>query len=262
MAGEKDGEDGKTSSGGGGTFLPASIEAAWGLRERPTKGPKPGLSLDRIVAAAVDLASAEGLAAVSMGRVAKELGVSTMSLYRYVSAKNELYVLMQEAATGAPPELFGPGTDWREGLERWAWALREVYMRHLWLLRIPLSGPPATPNSVAWWEWGLVALGGTGLDEGEKLGVAMLLGGFVKNDALMAVELGEAMAGGGDAPEEAMRRYSGTLRRLVDPAVYPEVSRVIESGVLDRADGPGDEFRFGLARILDGVAALVEARAS
>ncbi|MER5735717.1 TetR/AcrR family transcriptional regulator [Streptomyces sp. NPDC002262] len=259
MAGEK---DGKASPDGGGTFLPASIEAAWGLRERPTKGPKPGLSLDRIVAAAVDLASAEGLAAVSMGRVAKELGVSTMSLYRYVSAKNELYVLMQEVATGAPPEPSDPGAGWREGLERWAWDLREVYLRHLWLLRIPVSGPPATPNSVAWWERALVALSGTGLDEGAKLGVAMLVGGFVKNDALMAVELGEAMAAGGDAPEEAMRRYSATLRRLVDPGVYPQVARVIESGVMDRADDPGEEFRFGLARILDGVAALVEGRAS
>ncbi|MFB7281342.1 TetR/AcrR family transcriptional regulator, partial [Streptomyces hydrogenans] len=249
MAGEK---DGKASQGGGGTFLPASIEAAWGLRERPTKGPKPGLSLDRIVAAAVDLASAEGLAAVSMGRVAKELGASTMSLYRYVSAKNELYVLMQEAATGAPPELFGPDIGWREGLERWAWAIRKVYLRHRWLLRVPVSGPPATPNSVAWWEQALVPLGGTGLDEGEKLGVVLLLGGFVKNDALMAVELSEAMAGSEDAPEEAMRQYSGTLRRLVDPAVYPQVARVIESGVLDRADDPDDEFRFGLARILDG----------
>ncbi|GHJ97366.1 TetR family transcriptional regulator [Streptomyces sp. NE5-10] len=259
MAGEK---DGKASRGEGGAFLPASIEAAWGLRERPTKGPKPGLSLDRIVGAAVDLASAEGLAAVSMGRVAKELGVSTMSLYRYVSAKNELYVLMQEAATGAPPELFGPDTGWREGLERWAWAIRKVYLRHRWLLRVPVSGPPATPNSVAWWEQALVALGGTGLDEGEKLGVAMLLGGFVKNDALMAVELAEAMAGSEGAPQEVMRQYSGTLRRLVDPAVYPQVARVIESGVLDRADDPDDEFRFGLARILDGVAALVEGRAA
>ena len=66
--------------------LPASIAAAWGLRERPHKGPKPGLSLNRIIDAAVRLAASEGLAAVSMSRVASELGASTMSLYRYVSA--------------------------------------------------------------------------------------------------------------------------------------------------------------------------------
>ncbi|GGY78221.1 TetR/AcrR family transcriptional regulator [Streptomyces omiyaensis] len=260
MSGDK---DAKAAPGDGGTFLPPSIEAAWGLRERPTKGPRPGLSLDRIVAAAVALASAEGLAAVSMGRVAKELGVSTMSLYRYVSAKSELYVLMQEAATGGPPEgLVDPEAGWRTGLERVALALREIYRRSPWLLRVPVSGPPATPNGVAWWEQMLLAMAGTGLDEGEKLAVTLLVSGFVKNDALVMVELAEAVEASGAAPQEAMLQYSRTLRRLVDPAVFPQVAKVIDSGILDRADDPDDDFRFGLARILDGVAALVEGRAS
>ncbi|MFD4388192.1 TetR/AcrR family transcriptional regulator [Streptomyces sp. NPDC058486] len=259
MAGDR---DGRAAPEGGGTYLPPSVEAVWGLRERPTKGPKPGLSQDRIVAAAVELASAEGLAAVSMGRVAKELGVSTMSLYRHVSAKQELYVLMQEAATGAPPELFAPGVPWREGLERWAWAMRGVYLRSLWLLRVPVSGPPATPHAVAWWEKALLAMAETGLDEGAKISVTLLVAGFVKNDALMAAELADAAEASGAAPQEAMLQYSRTLRRLVDPAAYPEVARLIDSGVLDQSDGPDDEFRFGLARILDGVAALVEGRAS
>ncbi|MFI8425395.1 TetR/AcrR family transcriptional regulator [Streptomyces sp. NPDC085479] len=261
--GEKVAEEAKVAQEGGGTFLPPSIEAVWGLRERPTKGPKPGLSLDRIVAAAVALASAEGLAAVSMGRVAKELGVSTMSLYRYVSAKNELYVLMQEAATGAPPEgLVDPEGDWRTGLERVAWALREIYRRSPWLLRVPVSGPPSTPNGVAWWEQLLLAMAGTGLDAGEKLAVTLLVSGFVKNDALMMVELTEAVEAAGAEPHEAMLQYSRTLRRLVDPVAFPEVAKVMDSGILDQADGPDDDFRFGLARILDGVAALVEGRAS
>ncbi|MFE6380359.1 TetR/AcrR family transcriptional regulator [Streptomyces roseolus] len=255
------GDEGQKGSGeGGGTYLPPSVEAAWGLRERPTKGPKPGLSTDRIVAAAVELASAEGLAAVSMGRVAKELGVSTMSLYRYVSAKQELYVLMQEAATGAPPELFGPEVPWRERMERWARAMREVYLRSPWLLRVPVSGPPATPHAVAWWEEALHSLEDTGLDEGAKISVTLLVAGFVKNDALMAAELADAVEASGYAPEEAMTQYSRTLRRLVDPEVFPRVAGLIESGVLDQPDAPDAEFRFGLARILDGVAALVEGR--
>jgi AcrR family transcriptional regulator len=263
--------DGGTKGGrgaggrGGDGFLPPVVEAAWGLRERPTKGPKPGLTLDRIVGAAVAVASAEGLGAVSMGRVAKELGVSTMSLYRYVSAKDELYVLMQEAATGAPPELFPPGTPWREAVERWARGMREVYLRSPWLLRVPVSGPPATPNAVAWWEKALVALEGTGLDEGAKISVTLLVAGFVKSETLMAVELSEAMAataGRGDGAGEALAHYGRTLRRLADPATYPAVARLLDSGVLDAPDEPDAEFRFGIARILDGVAALVEGRAS
>src|SRR5215468_2656297 len=83
--------------------LPASVAAAWGVRDRPHKGPKPGLSLERIVAAAVQVADAEGLAAVSMSRVAAELGTAPMSLYRYVTAKDELLALMLDAAYGPAP---------------------------------------------------------------------------------------------------------------------------------------------------------------
>ncbi|MGW4699006.1 TetR/AcrR family transcriptional regulator [Streptomyces sp. NPDC004285] len=257
-----DGRDGgDAGSGDGGTFLPPGVEAAWGLRERPSKGPKPGLTLDRIVDAAVSLASAEGLDAVSMGRVAKELGASTMSLYRYVSAKSELYVLMTEYATGAPPELFPPGTGWREALEAWAWGMREVYHRNLWTLRVPVSGPPATPNLVAWWEKALVALEGTGLDEGARISVTLLVGGFVKNEAVMTADLAAAITASGDRPEEVLARYARTLRRLADPERYPAVARMLDSGVMDVADEPEAEFRFGLARILDGVAVLVEGSA-
>ncbi|MFJ5711948.1 TetR/AcrR family transcriptional regulator C-terminal domain-containing protein [Streptomyces sp. NPDC093105] len=104
----------------------------------------------------------------------------------------------------------------------------------------------------------VTALDGTGLDAGARISVTLLVAGFVKSDALMMAELAEAVEASGAAPQEAMGQYSRTLRRLVDPAVFPRVAQVIESGVLDQADGPDDEFRFGLARILDGVAALVE----
>ncbi|MFJ2060724.1 TetR/AcrR family transcriptional regulator [Streptomyces sp. NPDC087908] len=261
MTGGGAARDGSGVVGDGGTFLPPSIEAAWGLRERPSKGPKPGLTLDRIVDAAVSLASAEGLDAVSMGRVAKELGASTMSLYRYVSAKSELYVLMMEAATGAPPGLFRAGTAWREAMEAWAWALREVYHRNLWMLRVPVSGPPATPNLVAWWEKALVALADTGLDAGAKISVTLLVSGYVRNDALVMADLASVVAAGGDS-EEVLARYARTLRRLADPARYPEVARMLDDGVMDVADEPEVEFRFGLARILDGVAVHVDGIAS
>ncbi|WP_418957827.1 TetR/AcrR family transcriptional regulator [Streptomyces tritici] len=265
------GESGRTAESGGtgegagagdgGAFLPASIEAAWGLRERPSKGPKPGLTLHRIVDAAMALASAEGLDAVSMGRLAKELGVAPMSLYRYIGAKSELYVLMQDAATGEPPELFPPGTPWRTALERWAWGMREVYHRNLWVLRIPVSGPPATPNAVAWWEQGMRALEDTGLDEGTKVSVIMLLGGFVRNEAQIMADLAAVVAAGGDAPETTLARYGRTLRRLADPARFPAVARMLDAGVLDGPDEPDYEFRFGLARVLDGIAVLIDAPA-
>src|SRR5215831_13321951 len=89
--------------------VPADVAAAWGVRERPHKGPKPALSLARIVDAAMRVADAEGLDAVSMGRVATELGAAPMSLYRHVSAKEELLRLMVDATWGDSPGPLAPG---------------------------------------------------------------------------------------------------------------------------------------------------------
>ena len=104
--------------------LPAEVAAAWGVRERSHKGPKPALSLARIVDAAVLIADTEGLDAVSMGRVAAELGAAPMSLYRHVSAKEELLRLMVDAAWDDSPGSLLSGENWRAGLSRWAWAMR------------------------------------------------------------------------------------------------------------------------------------------
>src|SRR5580658_7206567 len=93
----------------GGAGLPGGVAAAWGVRERSHKGPRPALSLSRIVAAAVRVADTEGLDAVSMGRVAAELGAAPMSLYRHVSAKEELLRLMVDAAWGDSPGPLAPG---------------------------------------------------------------------------------------------------------------------------------------------------------
>ncbi|MBV7670086.1 TetR/AcrR family transcriptional regulator C-terminal domain-containing protein [Streptomyces halstedii] len=247
------------ADGGDGTGLPASVEAAWGLRDRPVKGPKPGLSLDRIVAAAVDVAAAEGLGAVSMGRVAKELGASTMALYRYVSAKEELYLLMQEAAMGAPEPLpaLESGADWRAALGEWAWAQRRMFHRNLWALRIPIGGPPASPHSVAWWEQGLQALSGSGLPEGVKISVIMLVSGFVRNEALLMSDIAAAVEEKGVPAEEVMTRWERTLKRLVDPVRHPALVSLLETEDLAEPDDPDHEFVFGLERVLDGVEVLV-----
>src|SRR5437773_485762 len=95
------------------TGLPPGIEAAWGLHRPPSRGPKPALSLDRIVRAAIGLADARGLDAVSMGRVAAALGAGTMALYRYVRTKDELLVLMVDAACSDTPAPRRPDESWR-----------------------------------------------------------------------------------------------------------------------------------------------------
>lgn len=241
--------------------LPASIAAAWGVRERPGKGPRPGLSVERIVAAAIEIAASEGLAAVSMSRVASELGTGAMSLYRYVATKDELLALMVDTAHGLPPAASREGESWRAGLSRWAWAEHEAYRRHPWVLRIPISGPPITPNAVAWLEQGLRSLRETGLSEGEKMSVVLLLTTYVRAEATLDAEIAAAFRAAGATSQEAMTGYGQLLATLTDPTRFPALHQVIASGVLDAADPPDAEFTFGLERILDGVEALVRKRA-
>ncbi|WBB69777.1 TetR/AcrR family transcriptional regulator [Micromonospora sp. WMMD812] len=240
--------------------LPPVVEAAWGLRERAPKGPRPGLTLPGIVAAAIAVADGEGLAAVSMSRVAKELGAATMALYRYVGAKDELLTLMVDAAYGESPGLSGRGLDWRTALGRWSWAERAALQRHPWVVRVPISGPPLTPCTLGWLEDGLRCLDGTGLTATEKMSVMLLLTGYVRNEVLLMVQVQEGSAASGRTPDEIMSEYARLVARVADPARFPALHEVLASGAIDQDDGPDDEFAFGLERVLDGVEALVSRR--
>jgi len=242
-----------------GADLPASLVAAWGLRVRTARGPKPGLSLERIVSAAVRVAGSEGLAAVSMSRVASELGTGPMSLYRYVAGKDELLALMVDAAHGPPPA-GPPDEDWRAGLTRWSWAIRASYQRHPWVLQIPIGGLPSLPNEVAWFEEGLRCLASTGLAEAAKGSVILLITGYVRNAAGIDADIEAAVRASGKMPDEWMSSYARTITRLADPQRFPALTKFIAAGVFDRADPPDAEFSFGLERILDGIAALVQPR--
>lgn len=244
--------DGEQPSGPG---LPASMELAWGIRERAVRGPKPGLTLERIVAAGVKVASTEGLAGVSMSRVAAEVGASTMSLYRYVGSKDELLTLMVDAALGPPPATIEPAAGWRVGITRWAEGVRDAYLRQPWSLRVPITGPPFGPNNVAWLERALRCLADTPLNEQQKLSTVLLVSGFVRNDTTLIADIAAGIAAAGGQPPPS---YGATLRRLIDATRFPAIDRAIASGALDDDDELGGEFDFGLERILDGVERLIE----
>jgi len=228
--------------------LPASLEAAWGVRAPAGRGPQPGLSLKRIVSAAIRVATAKGIDAVSMARVAKEIDAATMALYRYVRAKEELLALMVDQAFEAAPAPRAAEEDWRASLTRWARQHRDVLRRYPWVIRIPVSGPPITPNLVLWFERGLGCLTGTSLTSAEKLSVLLLVNGFVRHDAVFNADI----ARGAQASP-----YGPLLASLTTADRFPAIHDVIASGVFDRPGDPGEDFDFGLERVLDGIAALV-----
>ena len=236
--------------------LPVSIQTAWGLRDRPVKGPKPTLTLAAIVAAGVQIAESEGLAAISMSGVAAQLGTGTASLYRHVAAKGELLALMADAVLGRPPQL-KPG--WRDGLGQWAWAQHAIFRAHPWVLRLPVAEPPATPNQIAWVESGLAALSGTGLTEAHKLSTILLVSGFVRSEATLVTDVNAAFRATGATPAQALTQYGQLLADLTSRHEFPALRAVIDAGAFEN-DTPDGEFTFGLERLLDGVAALIRAR--
>lgn len=243
------------------TDLPDDVALLWGLRDAPRRGRKPSLTTADITRAAIEVADAEGLAAVSMARVAQQLDKSTMALYRHVRSKDELLALMVDAAMEEPPEL-PPGGDWRTGLTTWSHGVLAVHRRHPWLSRASISGPPTGPRNLAWLDRALAALADTPLGEDEKVEVLLSLATFVSGEARLAADLA---AGYRDNPDAFSRAYSNALKRVVDPRRMPWLSRVVEAGVFDLDDlhaqeDPDADFAFGLAIFLDGVAALVARR--
>jgi AcrR family transcriptional regulator len=243
-------------------LMPASVQAAWGLRDRPLKGPKPGLSLDRIVAAGVRIAQADGLSAVSMSKVAAEVGVTAMALYRYVGNKDELLTLMVDAALGTPPEVPRPDQDWRAGLTEWAWAVGESYRRHPWALRVPISGVPALPNQFAWMDRGLRCLVSSGLDTQQQFSAILLVSNLVRVYRTIDVDIAQAIEASDRTPDEVMAETGKRFAALASAERFPALSAALATGTLDQADPMDDELTYGLERVLDGIAVQIAGRTS
>jgi AcrR family transcriptional regulator len=244
-----------------GGQLPSGLDLLWGRRERGTRGPKPGLSIEGIVEAAIRLADAEGLGAVSMARVAKELGFTTMSLYRYVANKDELLQLMWNASAQGAEDLVLEGAGWRERLRGWALVQREMIDRHAWITEMPMATPPLAPNSLTFVERGLEALDDTGVADADKLRVIGLISSYTLSESRMTHEAARAAAdASADAP--ATWTFESLLRELVDAEGYPRLHRIATDDASgsagDRAADEHAAFLFGLETILDGVASLID----
>lgn len=242
--------------------LPPPLDALWASELGPLRKRRPqkrGLSVERVVTAAIELADGDGLDALSMSRIAERLGFSTMSLYRHVRNKDELVALMVDFAVEPPSAADGDArAGWRAGLERWGWDLLAVVRRHPWLLEVPLPRLPFGPRRLVWLDRGLGALAETGLTADAKARVILLLNGYVFSEARTASEV-EETAPGGDT-ERAASDHGAVLFDVVDSDRYPAFHRALEEGVFG-GPGPGRDadFAFGLALILDGVERLVAA---
>ncbi|MEU2031088.1 TetR/AcrR family transcriptional regulator [Nocardia amamiensis] len=231
---------------------PRVARLLWSGDRRSGRGRRPALSPDRIVGAAIAIADAEGIGALSMQRVANQLDAATMSLYRHVASKDELVALMLDTTMADPPEL--PRDDWRAALEHWARRTRDLYLRHPWVLAIGASNRWMGPNEAAWGEAAMAALLDAGLAPHGIADIVLSINAFVGGVARLEIDpaQGRDAAGHvGPALDPAMIHQYG------QPERYPALLAMLTAGPLGnrdiRAVAEG-VFEFGLAKLLDGIA--------
>jgi len=242
--------------------LVRSLDLLWGRtgRERPARGPKPGLTLTQIVGTAVGLADREGLTALSMRRVATELGVGTMSLYRYVPGKDELVALMCDHVLGSPSELDQwRGKDWRATLEMVAEQSWELYTAHTWLIQVNQARPVLGPNSMASLDFFLAALDGLPLSGREKVGMLIALDNLVLGAARSHVLYQQAAQQSGVSDEEFWLTQQPYMTQAMEEQGFTWLAALDEDSF---AADAVDTMRFGVHALLDGFQRLLDQRAS
>ncbi|WP_336205336.1 TetR/AcrR family transcriptional regulator [Nonomuraea sp. LPB2021202275-12-8] len=232
---------------------PATVEA----RRQPSDSVDTVLDQDLIVRAALALADREGVAAVSMRRIAADLGVGVMSLYRYVGSREELNDLMVDAVFGDRP-LPEPGPDgWRAKLElsaRQEWAL---YRAHPWLFHLvaATTRPPNAPGLMAYTDWRMRALVGHDLDFATLAKIAIMIGTYLQSAAAPLAYETQAARRTRHTREQWAAARQEAFDRTIRDARLPMVSEFGPEAF--EASEPENIFEFGLHRMLDGIAVLL-----
>ncbi|MET9576823.1 MULTISPECIES: TetR/AcrR family transcriptional regulator [Streptomyces] len=223
----------------------------WERMERPAPLPRASLTLERIAAAAVEIADEEGGAAVTMRRLATKLGVAPMAAYRHVNGKDDLWALMIDRVSR---ELVVPDdvTDWREVLRSYALQTRDLMLAHPWMAVMPTPVIMLTPSRMAVAERGLSALAAHGLDADSVMAVLRAVTSFVHGSAQTEIALRDYQERhgwtSGDQTREAL---APQMRYLMSTGRYPAFEQYALGA--SRKDDRAWEFAFGLDCVLDGI---------
>ncbi|THV41532.1 TetR/AcrR family transcriptional regulator [Glycomyces buryatensis] len=236
-----------------------SLELLWREFEpQPSRpGPKPKLTLDQIVEAAVALADRDGIEAINMRGVAADLGVGTMTLYRYVPGKGELLDLMVDLLSrmGEEPDL--SGLDWRARIELLAESTWEVFTEHPWLLEVNQRRPVLGPDSLAGYNFALSAFEGHDVSTREANLVVTAVMNMVTGTArqyLIRDSTGEGPA----VPEaEWWQAQEPYLIKAIQSGRYERIARITDDQAWDI--DAHEAMRYALDLFLDGLAPRMEA---
>ncbi|MGD3106338.1 GntR family transcriptional regulator [Streptomyces sp. YGL11-2] len=242
---------------GVGTVVAEPPRAARGdaPKERRARETDGGLNRERVVRAGIKVADAEGLRALSMRRVAAEFGVSSMALYRHVANKDELVLLMADAAFAGVRLPEPAPTGWRERMEagaRLQWAL---YQRHPWLAQyLSISRPQPMPRAMALIEWTMARV--EGVDPLTLIHMAVTLLNHVRATAAGFEDDLEAEQETGMDQGQWMAAMEPAFESILRSGAYPMYAGV--DGAPQNAVTLDTIFEFGLGRLLDGMGMLVE----
>ncbi|MFE6858361.1 TetR/AcrR family transcriptional regulator [Nocardia sp. NPDC057668] len=244
-----------TTEASGSGDLSRTLDLLWNSAPRPSRGPKPGLTLDQIVEAAIAVADAEGLEAVTMRRVATELGRGAMSLYRYVPGKAELLDLMLDRVQRPyDPEFLGEG--WRAALEALAHGTLALYRDHPWLIQVNQTRPVLGPSAIESLERVVTRLTPMGLPDPELISAIIMIDNYVIGAARGQMYQRDAERKTSMTDDEFWTAQVPYIERAMATGNYPTMA-----GLSEDAFGAFDHFTFGLRRILDGLQAYVDERA-
>jgi AcrR family transcriptional regulator len=237
------------------TELPRYLQLLWGREPEGRRGPRPGRTIEEIGTAAVAIADRDGLEAVSMKTVARAVGFTTMSLYRYLDSKAELGAVMLDLAYGSPTFTYPADSDGRERISLWATEIAARRLEHPWSVELAQASPPLTPNVLSWTERGLDAFEATPLTSQEKLSALLAVDGWAQNHVRQSIQMGLV---GPVEPDSPQGDYVGLISRLIDPERFPHLATAGAESLNDTdEDFYAEEFERGLGLLLDGIAALI-----
>jgi AcrR family transcriptional regulator len=220
----------------------------------PRARPAPELTEERVVRAGIGVADAEGVAAVSMRRIAAELGVATMSLYRHVPSKDDLLTAMIEAVFGDVDLPERQPAHWRDRLALSTRTLWRMFRRHPWLATaMSLTRPMALPNQVEYAEWIMRAMADTGLSGYQFMQVHLALINHVRGMALNLEWEALAEQETGRTFEDHVAEQDAAFGALAASGRFPHFAQL--SATADFDLDLDEQFEFGLRHLLDGFAA-------
>ncbi len=220
---------------------------------RPSRGPLPAYSRDQIAAAAVEIADAEGIEAVSMRRIAAELGSGTTSLYRYIAKKDELLDLMSEAVL-AEERLPKPSGNWRVDLRKIAYNIRTMTLQHPWTIGISTFRSAMGPNTLGCLELTLSVIDDLGLDIDQMLVISNTLFTFARGYAAGEIAEAEASRRSGLNREQWMISRAQHTQAILKTGKYPMFTRVVKDAKAPHDPHAAERgFSVGLDHILNGI---------